>query len=80
MEVLACKTKALINDIGVFEDYIDKKDVYKYKNMNEASKLIPIILENKLPDLTDNGYEKVKDKDIIIVGKRLKEIYESVLK
>ena len=80
MEALACKTKALINDIGVFEDYIDKKDVYKYKNMNEASKLIPMILENKLPDLTDNGYEKVKDKDIIIVGKRLKEIYESLLK
>ena len=80
MEALACKTKALIDDIGVFEDYIDKKDVYKYKNLDEAYKLISMILENELPDLTDNGYEKVKDKDIKIVGKRLKEIYESVLK
>ena len=79
MEALACKTKVLINDIGVFEDYIDKKDVYKYKNINEASKLIPMILENKLPDLTVNGYKKVKDKDIKIVGQRLNEIYESVL-
>ena len=80
MEALACKTRALINDIGVFEDYIDKKDVYKYKNMDEASKLIPMILENKLPDLTANGYKKVKDKNINNIGKRLKEIYESVLK
>ena len=80
MEALACKTKSLINDIGVFEDYIDKKDVYKYKNMKEAKELIIKILDNKLPDLRDSGYERVKDKDIKAVGHKLKEIYESVLK
>ena len=79
MEALACKTKSLINDIGVFEDYVDKEDVYKYKSINEARELIVKILDNKLPDLTSNGYEKVKDKDIKVVGLKLKVIYESVL-
>lgn len=48
--------------------------------MERKGILDSVELAKKLPELTDNGYEKVKDKDIIIVGKRLKEIYESVLK
>lgn len=79
LEALACKTKTLVRDIPVFSDFEDKKDVYKFKTNAEAIDLIEKILNNKIKDLTEIGYDKVKDKDINIVGKKLKKIYNELL-
>ena len=39
----------------------------------------PKIIEGKLPDLTEKGYEVAKTKDLKIVGKKLIDTYTKVL-
>ena len=80
IEACACKTKALIRDIPVFEDWLeDKKNIYKAKTLDEFELKIKKIINKELPDLTDKAYEVAKSRDIKTIGKRLKEVYEKVL-
>lgn len=80
IEACAAKIPALIRDIPVFEDWLqDGVNVYKAKNIDEFEKKIKLILENKLPDLTDEGYKVAKERDIKKIGHKLKKIYEDVL-
>lgn len=80
LEALSQKRKTLISDIPVFADWVeDGKNVYKAKDIDDFEQKIVKILEGKLPDLTEEGYKVAKERDIKIIGKRLKEIYESVL-
>ena len=80
IEACACKTKALIRDIPVFDWITDGKEVYKAKNVDEFEDKIRRILSNELPDLTENAYLLAKDRDLKIIGKKLKEVYKYVLK
>ena len=80
IEACACKTKALIRDIPVFEDWLeDTKNIYKAKTLDEFELKIKKIINKELPDLTNEAYEVAKSRDIKTVGKRLKEVYEKVL-
>ena len=80
IEACACKCKSLIRDIGVFDDWlIDGVNTYKAKDLDEFYIKIKKIIEGELPDLTEEAYKVALDRDIKIVGKKLKEIYESVL-
>ena len=81
MEAATSRLKILTRDIPVFEDWIiDKKDVYKAKNIDEFESLAVRILENKLPDLRDNAYIMANTREITKVGKQLIEVYESLMK
>ena len=81
IEACACKTKALIRDIPVFDEWlIDGVNVYKAKDIDEFEIKIKKILNNELPDLTDEAYKVAKERDIKKIGKDLKKIYEEVLK
>lgn len=81
VEACACKTKALIRDIPVFDDWLsDGVNVYKAKDLDEFEDKIKRIVEGELPDLTENAYEVAKKRDIKNVGLELKEVYESVMK
>ena len=81
IEACACKTKSLIRDIGVFEDWlIDGKNVYKAKTLDEFEEKIKKILNNELPDLTEKAYSVAIERDLKNVGKDLKEIYTSLIK
>ena len=81
IEACACKTKALIRDIPVFDDWlVDGKNVYKAKDLDEFEDKIKKIIEGELPDLTDNAYDIAKRRDIKNVGLELKEVYETVMK
>lgn len=80
LESLAQKQRTIITDIPVFSDWVeDRKNVYKAKNVDDFEKKIIDILDNKLPDLTDEGYEVAKEHDLKYIGKQLKEIYENLL-
>ena len=80
IEACACKTKALIRDIPIFEDWLeDGVNVYKAKDIDEFEKKIVKIVNNELPDLTEEAYKVAEERDIKIIGKKLKEVYESVL-
>lgn len=80
LEAATCKINTIIRDIPVFEDWIKNEEVYKAKNIDEFENLIKQILENKLPDLKENAYQKAKTKEISNVGKQLIEVYENLMK
>lgn len=80
IEACACKTKALIRDIPIFEDWLeDGVNVYKAKDVDSFEGKIKKIVTNELPDLTEEAYKVAKERDIKTIGKKLKEVYESVL-
>ncbi len=81
IEACACKTPALIRDIPVFSEWLeDGKNVYKAKDIKEFEEKIEKILNKKLPDVTEEAYKVAQERDIKTVGKRLKEVYEEVMK
>lgn len=81
LEALAMKIPCLIRDIPVYEGWLtDSKDIYKAKTITEFETKIKGILENKLPDLTEAGYNIAAERDIRQIGKKLKGIYEDALK
>lgn len=80
IEALTSKIPTLIRDIPVFEEYEDKKTVYKAKNIDEFEEKIKLILNNELPDLSESGYKLAKKKDTKIVGKELIKTYKETLK
>lgn len=80
IEACACKTNALIRDIGVFEDWlIDGKNVYKAKNIDEFEEKIRKILNKELPSVANNSYEIALERDLKQIGKQLKKVYEELL-
>ena len=81
IESCACKCKALIRDIPVFNDWlIDGKNVYKAKNIDEFEDKIKKIVEGKLPDLTEEAYKIAEERNINIIGQKLKSVYEELYK
>ena len=79
IEALTSKIPTLIRDIPVFEEYEANKVVYKGKDIDEFEKMIPQIIEGKLPDLTEEGYRAAKKKDLKTVGKELVKVYDKAL-
>ena len=80
LEALAMRTPTLIRDIPIYEDWLeDGKNIYKAKNMTEFEEKIKNIVENKLPNLTEEGYKIAESKDIKKIGEQLKQIYTDVL-
>ncbi|MBE6160034.1 MAG: glycosyltransferase [Lactobacillales bacterium] len=81
MEACACKQKAIIRDIPVFSGWLeDNKTVYKAKDIDDFEIKIKKILNNELPDLTEEAYKVAMSRDVKKVGKELIEIYEKVMK
>ena len=81
VEACACKCKAIIRDIPVFNDWLkDGINVYKAKNVDEFEIKIKKVINNELPDLTEEAHKVAEERSLEIVGKQLKEVYEEVLK
>ena len=81
VEACACKCKAIIRDIPVFDEWLkDGINVYKAKNVDEFEIKIKKVINNELPDLTEEAHKVAEERSLEIVGKQLKEVYEEVLK
>ena len=81
IEACASKCKTLIRDIPVFDSWLkDGKNVYKAKTIDEFEQKIIKIIENKLPDLTEEAYKIAEERKLEIIGEKLKKVYENVLK
>ena len=79
VEACACKCKALIRDIPVFDGWLeDGVNVYKAKDVNDFEIKIKQIINGELPDLTENAYQIAVDRDLTLIGKKLKTIYDSL--
>lgn len=80
LEAFTSRIPALIRDIEIFDDFGDDGvNVYKAKNVDEFEIKIKKILDGKLPNITDKGYEVVKNREITKVGKKMIEVYKDVL-
>lgn len=81
IEACACKCKALIRDIPVFDGWLeDGVNIYKAKDIDEFQEKIPKIINGELPNLTDAAYKVAVDRSLEVVGKKLKSVYEEVMK
>lgn len=79
IEACACKTNAIIRDIPIFDDWlIDGKNVYKAKDVDEFEEKIKLFFDGKLGSVTNEAYSVAKERDLKIIGKKLKRIYESL--
>ena len=81
IEAMACKTKAIVRDIPIFDEWlIDGKNMYKAKDVDAFEDKIKKILNKELKDVTNNYKSVVEERDINNIGKQLKEVYKEVLK
>lgn len=79
IEACACKTDAIIRDIPIFDGWlIDGKNVYKAKSVDEFEEKIKLFFDRKIPSVAEKSYEVAKQRDLNKIGKKLKEIYESL--
>ena len=80
IEACAMKCDILIRDIAIFKDwFIEEKDLYKAKDVDEFEDKIKKILKNELPSLRGNAYHKAQERDIKEVGRQLHAVYNEVL-
>ncbi len=80
IEACAMKCDILIRDIAIFKDwFIEGKDLYKAKDVDEFEDKIKKILKNELPSLRGNAYHKAQERDIKEVGRQLHAVYNEVL-
>ncbi|HBY19757.1 MAG: glycosyl transferase family 1 [Clostridiales bacterium GWE2_32_10] len=80
LEALASRQKVLIRDIGAYEGWMsDGVNCYMAKDNNEFEEKIVGLVENRLEDLSEKGYEVVKERDITKIGEKLISIYEETL-
>lgn len=80
LEALASHCPLVVRDIGVFKDWLeDGINCYKGKTNDDFIKIISNLLLNTNNTITNNGYETVKNKDLKIIGQKLKEIYLNLL-
>ena len=81
LEACASKCKMIVRDIPVFDGWLeDGENVYRAKDINEFKKLIQMMRNDELVDLTEIAYLVAEERDLMQVGKRLKYVYESVKK
>lgn len=80
LEALASLQNVLVRDIPVYEGWLqDRYNCYMGRNNEEFSQLLEGIVEKRLPDLSENGWQTAQNKSIQHIGTQLKSIYETVL-
>lgn len=81
LEALAMKIPILLRKIPVYDDWLkENEDVYKAGDIDDFEFKAREILEHKLPDLTDAGYQVVENRSLDKIGMRLGEIYAGCMK
>ena len=80
LEALAMKIPLLLRDIPVYNGWLEKgRDVYQAKKLDDFEKIARNILEHKLPDLTEQGYQIIQKKNIHYIGNILFNVYNKVI-
>lgn len=81
LEALASKLPLLVRDIGVYDGWL-KKDYNCHMGTNNDDFIAEInnILNNSQTEIVNNGYKVVETRDLKIIGQKLKEVYEEVIR
>ena len=81
IEACAVEAPAIIRDIPIFDGWLeDGVNVYKAKDVDEFEIKIKQVLKGNLKNVSSNSYSIAKERDLKIIGKKLKSIYEEVMK
>ncbi|BDU51468.1 glycosyltransferase family 4 protein [Haliovirga abyssi] len=81
LEALSMKTPVIVRDIPVYEKWLNNnKNAFKGKNIDEFIKIISEIDEDKIKNIVENGRKTAEERDLKIIGEKLKSIYKKVLK
>lgn len=76
LEALAMKIPVILRNIPVYKGWLEnKKSCYMTNDIDEFAKITGV-LENRLPDLMENGYAVVKKKSLKIMGMQLLKVYQ----
>lgn len=79
LEALASKAPVIVRDIPVFAEYEHGTHLYKAKDLDDFLRHILSLLNWQLRDLTKNGYRKVQEKSIPVIGEKLRGYYEQAI-
>lgn len=80
LEAMAAKTPVLIRDIPVYDIFTHEKDVLKANNNEEFVNNVKRVLNEDFAKMVENAYQDVLKKDLKEVGKKIKKVYEDLLK
>lgn len=81
IEAISCGTDAIIRDIPIFDGWLeDGKNVYKAKDVNDFEIKIKKFLNKELKSVSKNAYPVAVERDQKNIGKKLRKVYEEVLK
>ena len=79
LEAMAMETPVLTRDIPVYEGWLEHgRTVYKGRGQEDFARLLPDILEGRLPRLTEEAYRLVQENSITKIGDALAGIYEGL--
>lgn len=80
LEALAMRTPTLIRAIPIYQGWLrDGENIYKGGTQKQFEQRITDIVERRVPDLTDAGYEVARARSIAQIGKQLEKAYKTVL-
>lgn len=81
LEALSMKTPVIVRDIPVYEKWlINKGNAFKGKNISEFVKIITDIDKDSIKTIVENGRKTAEERDLKIIGGKLKNIYKKILK
>jgi 1,2-diacylglycerol-3-alpha-glucose alpha-1,2-glucosyltransferase len=82
LESLSIKCPILLRDIPVYKGWLeDEKECLKGKNNEEFIEKIKKVINNKeiAKNITELGKIKAKERDLKIIGEKLKNVYKKVI-
>lgn len=80
LEALASQIPVLLRDIPVYADWLEEgRDVYKGRDNIDFSMRIVQILENQLPTLVWDGWNRARERDLSCQARILQGYYEQLV-
>jgi 1,2-diacylglycerol-3-alpha-glucose alpha-1,2-glucosyltransferase len=80
LEAMASQIPVIVRDIPIYAHWVkDKTDVYKCKSLPEFEDTLRGILHGKLPDLTAQARETVRQRSIDHSARELLKVYRALL-
>lgn len=80
LEALAMKIPVLLRNIPVYRDWLKiGENAYAAKDNDDFERQLRDILEKRVPDLTEQGYETAVSKSFDNVGEKLVEAYKRAM-
>lgn len=80
LEALASKANVLVRDIGVYDGWLeDGIHCFKAKDNDGFIHYIQLMLDGKLPNLKEAGYQIACEKGLFKIGQSLKQVYQTAI-